>query len=372
MQRVSVIQMGNKKIGILTWHQYDNFGSRLQAAALAEAVSELGYDVKIINYRKINDYSKCGKIIRRSIGTVMDLFPYSFMPTKRYSYLRFQEKYIPETKIVNRNELRDLASTFDAILFGSDQIWAPNVLDTVYLGDFIEGNMVKKVSYAASIGLNEIPKHLVPQYVELLSDFSTISVRESTGKNILSQIGINNVEVVLDPTLLLDQSQYLKMAKPMKKFPKDYIFCYLLSSQGYYKDTILKYANRNKLTVFGVSNNPKDNEWMNVLEGVGPSEFLWLVKNAAFIFTDSYHGTIFSLIFHKNFFTFERFSEDDPINQNSRIYQLDKLFGISTRFINKSNNEELENFSKIDYSMFDEIHETERNKSFTYLKKALG
>ena len=364
--------MDNKKIGILTWHQYNNFGSRLQAAALAEAVSNLGYYVKIINYRKEKNCNKCGKMLRQSIGAVMDLLPYTFMPEKRYSYLRFQEKYLPETRIVKKNELRDLASTFDIILFGSDQIWAPNVLDTVYMGDFIDGNTVKKVSYAASIGLNEIPKHLVPKYVELLSDFSSISVRESTGKSILSQIGIKNVEVVLDPTLLLNRNRYLKMAKTMNKFPRDYIFCYLLSSQKYYKDTILKYANEKKMTVFGVSDNQGDAEWMNILEGVGPREFLWLINNAAVVFTDSYHGTIFSLVFHKDFYTFERFSEDDPINQNSRIYQLDNLFGISKRFIKKSNNEELDNFSKIDYSLFDVIHDSERKKSFEYLKKALG
>lgn len=357
------------RVGIITWHHYHNFGSALQAYALSKACSEFSDNVKIIDYQKNKKAKNRALTLRCIIGKILDYMPYNFLPEKRYSYLRFHRYFFNLTNRVSREELNGISKEFDAIICGSDQIWAPNVLDTSYMLDFVDEKGIKKISYAASIGLPEIPDSLLNTYKTCLSQLDAISVREEAGQKLLEENFNIASEVVLDPTLLLDRKEYEIIELKLRNFPQKYVFCYFLNKNHEYRKAVEKYAKENNLKVVGVSAKEEDSEWIELLKKIGPREFLWLVHNASAVFTDSYHGIIFSLIYNKVFFAFERFSEDDPINQNSRIYQLDKWFGIEKRFL--KNGKTTKDCSEIDYDRIGEKIERAKEISKSFLRRAI-
>jgi len=361
----------NKKIGVITWHYYGNFGSMLQAYSLCETLKNFG-DVKIINYKnpkKVRLENGISRFLKFLMANTIGLFIKRF----RYRFLCFEIQYFAETKLLStKTQLENEARRFDCIICGSDQIWAPNVFNPIYMLNFTDSATVKKVSYAASIGLNDIPDNLVCEYSHLLSDFVAISVRENEGAELLKRkCNIKNVSVVLDPTLLICKESYRKIEKKVKvlnEHTNEYIFCYFLNSNHNYEARVKEYASRNGLKLVGWSANYNDKSWLGDYHWIGPCEFLWLVDHAKTVITDSYHGTIFSLIFGKNFFTFERFKQDDPINQNSRLNQLNIFFNIKNRII-ASDSSLMD--SKFDYCKFEKDLAKLRNESIDYLRKAV-
>lgn len=353
-----------KKVGILTWHYYPNFGSALQAYALQEALHSIGCHEKVIDYRSIK-YGKILKFkidVKYALGKIFHKFFY-------VPFLAFQKDYMSLSLLTqNEKNLRKEVERLDAVVCGSDQIWAPNVFNPVYMANFVDGKTVCKISYAASIGLNYIPNKLVSQYKYLLSDFKAISVREEKGKDLLfKKCGIT-AKVVLDPTLLLTASEYRKMEKNVLVNGK-FIFCYFLKADNDYQRTVLNSVETNKYKIVGCSAKKSDVSWMNIQENIGPCEFLWLIDHAEAVFTDSYHGTIFSLLFHKEFWTFERFKPDDEICQNSRIQQLDYNFGIGGRIIQSDSS--IQQCPAYSFDEFEVKLKILRKDSLDFLKEAL-
>ncbi len=368
------------KIGILTWHYYLNFGSALQSYALRQTIKNCKgkkAKVRIINYRSARHgkpnafrnncrlvvsylFSKKGKFLGRRIT---------------YPFLRFHNDYLNLGKsFTSKEKLKKVAKKFDAIICGSDQIWAPSVFDPVYFLDFVPKN-VKKISYAASIGLNYIKEELKTSYHDLLSDFSAVSVREEKGRELLDKECKISSTVVADPTLMLDVLDWKKIQrKPTDldfDFEKPFIFCYFLNSQNNYQKSVIDYAKRNGLQIIGYSLKTDDATYMyDVTKYIGPREFLWLISKAHTVVTDSYHATIFSTLYEKRFITYERFSENDPVNQNSRIYQLVDYFSIGDRIVSgdvKSFDVPPLNYQKVQ----DKLKEL-REKSLSFLFDALG
>lgn len=359
--------MQTNKVAILTWHYYQNFGSALQCFALQTTLENLGLDVKVINYRN----PKFG-----SIDIPKENFCYVFASilqhiSKRFKLanLTFRKKYIRETRLVKTpEEICGLSKCFETVIFGSDQIWAPNLLNPVYLGEYVDKD-VRKVSYAASVGLNDIPDNLVPKYKQALNEFYAISIREREGQELLrTRCGIDST-VVLDPTLLVDVKVYEKIQRKVSGIRKPYVFCYFLNKEHKYKEKVEHYAREHNLQIIGVSDKVEDGEWMVRLTGLGADHFLWLINNAETIMTDSYHGSIFSLLFHKNLWIFQRFAEDNPICQNSRIRQLHINFNLGHRIITTTS--QIDDSVSIDYNYFESQLNTLRVLSLDFLSNAL-
>lgn len=360
-----------RKFGILTWHYYANFGSALQAYALQSAVESLGFEAKIINYQNPRFHVDPRKEQLCSvIGSVFRHIPLAAAQRFAYPFQVFRAKYLHQTaRVTDGNAIPELLSGFDGVICGSDQIWAPNVFNPVYFLENISRNQLRKVSYAASIGLNEIPAELQQRYRELLREFNAVSVREKRGKELLKQVCNVDATVVLDPTLLLDAEHYRGISSPVCGIPPKFIFCYFLKKDHQYRARVEAYARTRGLRVIGVSENAQDGQWMQLLQHMGPREFLWLIDNSQAVFTDSYHGTIFSMLLHKDFYTFERFSSKDPICQNSRIYQLDDWFGIGERILGVD--DVPEKCTQLDYEAVDGRLREARAFSFSYLSEAL-
>lgn len=365
-----------RKIGILTWHYYLNFGSALQAYALKKAIEKLGHRVAIINYRnpKHGEQLYWKDKARVVVSKVLGRKGYLFGRQITYPFLRFHSDYLKLGQSSTKQKwLKQQVKKYDAVVCGSDQIWAPNVVEPTYLLDVVPDDVVK-ISYAASIGLDDIPEEKIDIYTRFLKRFSHVSVREERGKELLeTKCGISS-EVVLDPTLLLPIETWRRLERKPTELGLDleqpFLFCYFLKADNKYKDAVVRYAKSKEYNIVGYSLKKKDHEWMFDVTGkIGPREFLWLIHHAKAVATDSYHGTIFSLLNHQNFFTFRRFSPEDPICQNSRIEQLDRYFSIKKHIVNS--NSVLSN-NVMDYEKFESKLTHLRKKATMFLKNSLG
>lgn len=359
----------SSKIGIITWHHYGNFGSALQAYALQTTLSRIGYLPRIINYRGAN-YHKIDYVKDR-VKSALNCISHHISGVKYYPFIEFQNKYFHQSAVVwDNGRFKKVCRDMECVICGSDQIWAPNVFNPIYFANFIADKEVKKISYAASIGLKYIPEKLIPEYRELLKEFHAVGIREEVGKNLLSEKCGIEATVVIDPTLLLNVSEYSELERePRQKIPEKYIFCYFLNENNLYEKTVKRIAGNSNYEIIGISRTEDNYRWITRVEEIGPSEFLWLIHNAQIVITDSFHGTIFSLLYHKEFYVFERFLEDDPINQNERIFQLDSMFDIRNRIL-RPDTVELTN-DMIDFDKFEERLKREREASVGFLKEAL-
>ena len=360
-----------KKTGVLTWHYFHNFGSALQAYALQSTLEKLGCRTTIVNYRssKYGNYSASKDAIRMVLNRTIGAIDGKWRARFQYPFLSFRKKYFHETGILReKNHIENCVKKLDLLVCGSDQIWAPNVFDSVYMADF-SAPKTRKISYGASIGLNDIHQELVPKYKQLLEQFHAVSVREERGKSLLKDKCGIDATVVLDPTLLLSVSEYQKMEQPVKCVNGPYVFCYFLNGDHVYREQVQTYAEKNGLQIYGVSANKADGKWMSILEKLSPASFLWMIANAHTVVTDSYHGTIFSLLYHKKFYVFERFDRQDPVCQNSRIDQLNRWFGIDQCIVPRGS--ALMADQQISYEHFEDALCQARKISLDYLTEAI-
>jgi hypothetical protein len=311
------------KIAGITWHGVDNFGSMLQAYALQKTIEKIGVKHTYISYTKKANVKYVLYYYYRYLRSMIP-----WLTERKDLFSRFHRKNIKATfRLFTQNTIHTTDEKYDGFICGSDQIWAPNVLDPTYMLDFVT-DKTKKIAYAASIGLNDIPQELILTYKSNLSSFSAISVREEKGQTLLAEKCSVESQVVVDPTMLLKTEEWEKLEKQIH-IDSSYVFCYFLSESNDYlsRNDIADSIGKSK--VYGVTTQKKPNPLMiNITEQVGPAEFLWLVDHAERVITDSFHGAVFSVIFNKKFTLCSRFDPKDPVCQNSRIEQLCKMLNI--------------------------------------------
>lgn len=360
-------------VGIITFHRAINYGALLQAYALHKVLNDLGVENCIVDYRcqhiekeyhLLTDYKYCKSIKSKIVRTLN-------LPTiiaKRRKFHKFIDSYIKlnSKKALNREDLLEnwRCTGCDIIITGSDQVWHNGVtnFDKTYFLDFLSKPEQKK-SYAASFGFNEIPAEYLPEYKNLLSGFSHISVREKAGAEIIKKLFDKDVPVVLDPTLLISKDQWKKLASGNVKIT-NYILVFCIVAT----DSILSFAEdlKNRTGCSIVIVNDKTTTSLNAIRGlgIGPLDFLDLFIHATYIVTNSYHGTAFSINLNKNLFVeLQSYAN----NTNTRIQQLLDLFGLNQRVINKNSN--AINLDPIQYKNVNDILQKERQYSLSYLEE---
>lgn len=359
----------NAKIGIITWHYFFNVGSNFQAYALQHTLESLGRDVRIINYRRghVSIARRIKGYIRYSLCNI-----YSFLPEFGKTYLgfeKFQKDYMHLTPLTNKKDIAKYNQFFDVFICGSDQVWAPNVLDDVFLLSFVKKDK-RKVSYAASIGLPSIPESKKSVYRQYLPRFDAVSVRERQGAELLKKEFQIDAEVVLDPTLLMKPEDWRKMTSQKRIVRDNYIYCYFRGKQSWQIEYVKEIARQTGKKIVISSLLKIDKKEADVLiPSVHPMQFLSLIHDADLVFTDSFHGMAFSLIFHKSFYVFYRFTDNDPVNQNSRIDNLKTITGLQDRIITDKN--AVLSQKPIDYDDVDRRLDEERKKTLCFLEKAI-
>lgn len=363
-----------KKIGIITVYKNINYGSKLQSFALQKTIKTLGYFPENIDFYKKENESNYWSGKKKLIKGPADLFTLLlrkiFDGSKRKKRVEIFNDFLEKNIIYNEYKKENFnEQEFYKFICGSDQIWAPNQFNSDFFLGFVKDKN-KKIAYAPSIGLPVIPMELQKEYKELIKNIEAISIREEDGAKIVENLTERKVQVVLDPTLLLDRYEWKNALQlEEKKIKEKYILCYFLGENKEQRLYIKQLSKKLNLKVIYLPfakvdfycDGPKEYE-------VGPKEFLELIKDAELICTDSYHGTIFSINFNRNFLSFLRFKSTDELCQNSRVENFLKRVKLQERIVRNFKNF---NYSDIDWSSVNEILDRERKKSLEFLKEAL-
>ena len=301
------------KVGILTFHDAHNYGAVLQAYALKKYIKQLGYDVNVINYHH---------------KTIPDGFP------RENNELRWEKfnKFIKEltngeqTVYTCEEDLEKL--DIDFWICGSDQIWNTEITRGFNKGFFLDFETNgKKISYAVSMGIPELPKEQEEDFKNSINKLDFISVREETLKQYAERFTEKEVTKTLDPTLLLESNDYDDLLLENKY--GDYVLIYALGPDERLTKIAKKIAEEKKVKIVELNDKEKENYFCEQVSNAGPMEFLTLIKNAKAIITNSFHGTIFSIIFGKEFYTITR------LNRNSRMENILDIVGMRDRLIDK-------------------------------------
>lgn len=350
-----------KKIGILTINDDNNYGNRLQNYAVQEVLKKYGYIVHTIN----NQLNVVGiNVIIKKIKIMIKKFFPSKLRKRSINFMKFN-RFIKYSNIfIDRNHISNkLNEQYDYFFVGSDQVWNPNFPRISDIDFLTFADDYKKNSLAASFGVEKIPNDVKGYYKEKLKKFNYISVREDAGKKIVKElINRDDVEVLIDPTMMLSVEEWNKVLKKPKNVICDkYILNYFLGNVSHeIMDEIKRIANENNCQIINILD---ENDPFYVS---GPSEFLWLEKNAFLICTDSFHSSVFALLYNKPFIVFER--KDKEQDMSSRIETLISKFALKNRrFTGHITKENLEH----DYTLAYDILSKEREKSNYFIRKVL-
>lgn len=345
------------KVGIIThYYKSQNYGGNLQAYALVKVIEGIGdFDVEQICYDTTPLVSKKGKItLKKLIRLPKKLL--SAITNKKSrkqlilkdseyakdfeqrecAFLAFNSQKIKHSQTVyNKFNIDQANGKYDFYITGSDQVWNPKAVHPAYLLDFVKG--AKKLSYAASMACDVLTEKQKKMFKESLKDFSGISVREQKAVEHLQPLTDKCVRCDLDPTLLLKREDWDKVISDDQPTEK-YMFCYFLGQDLRPRLLASEYAKKNDLKIVtlpfmqGHFRDCDKDFGDQKLFDVDPLKFVWLIKSATVVFTDSFHAMVFSNLYKKDYVIFAR-GKDDMMN--SRIYQLIDLFGGERKFINQ-------------------------------------
>ena len=377
-----------KKIALLTWITYENYGTFLQWYAICSVLKNLGYAVDSIQYfpretansqivpnKKTSFLTYCAKYCFQEIfHTNVRPLSYEQQRERHAQFECFRNKHFSLTKpCYTSSQLFTLNDDYDYFVCGSDQIWSPLCFDSHYFLDFVWDDK-KKIAYAPSIGTDDINNPFIREKIaSLIRRFEYVSIRENAGKRIINELTGQDASVVLDPTLLIDSTEWDTVEDKAYRVPPKYILCYFLGHNEKYWEDVQQLSKQEKLPLVIIPVFKKDfSRSQNVPNNVGPAQFLSLVKNASFVCTDSYHGSIFSLLYKKPFAVFSRFKTKDIRNQNSRIDTFCENFNLNNRRISKRNSLKEVFSNQIDWNKINITLTELRLKSINYLQSAFG
>lgn len=378
-----------KKIGIMTLYKNNiNYGGMLQSYALQRAVQKLvgesgeciqiSYTIsptpikeKLKHSLQYRSFAENAKMVCNRLKAFFNKRKKTLDSTARINAFRQFEAIIPHTeKIYRYNTVEDCAEMFTHLITGSDQVWNGGIdLDAFCLG-FAKRD-TKRISYAASSASTKFGKWQDEIFKKNLPEFTAISVREKSVIPYFEQMSGKKVSVVLDPVFLLSAADWHEIVQePYIKTP--YIFCYLLGSNKEQHERAIKIAKENscKLVTIPYLNgyNQLDDNFGDIqISAASPQEFLGLIENAAGVVTDSFHATAFSVIFNRPFWTLSRFKNQGKTNNNHRVTDILEQSGLLNRYENSSNK-----LSTPDYSNANKILKVQADKSYEFLKAALG
>lgn len=377
------------KIGIITCFDLKNlnYGNRLQAYALNYYLNKVfdgSIEAETLYFQEFKDFKRTKKEplfnrIQRKINR---------------DYLHRNEKKIPDllrNRLNNFNdfskrniqlvdhplakeELKDLE--YDTYVVGSDVVWYQwnYGIRPIKLLDFQTNKKFKKIAYAASFGNDYIPRENISELRRCFSTFSNISVREKSSVEIMKSLGRSDAEYVMDPTMLLTPEEWEKIEQPMGELKhKEFIFVYLLSSEERDRNEIKRIACNANLPIVTI---PYASGKLNLSDATfgdykvidcSPETWLWLIHNAAFVITDSFHGTVFSTKFHSNFIVTMR---KEKFEMNNRMRDFLKTIRQEDKFVDLSCIDDFEGM-RWDFKEIDNVVNQRIDFSKEFLKRSL-
>ena len=343
-----------KKIGIITFHDTDNYGAVLQAYALKTSIEKYE-ECHVINY--YNKYFH--KDVKRGLGQkIKNSFFARKYKKKKEGFRKFREKYLTyNNPWIMEKDLYELNDLYDLFIAGSDQVWnitCSGGSDAFFL-PFVTDNK-KKASYAASFGTN-IP-YLDEKYIEYIKKFNFISVREKSGERFLKKRGIDCIKVI-DPVFLIPKEQWYMFTK---KSEQKYILVYEVVNGKNMRIFAKNLSESVGLPVHFITSSNRPQFGVKTIRDAEPWKWLSEIRNAQYVITNSFHGLAFSMIFNIQFYV-ELLQNSDT---NARMIELMETMQVSGRLISDTKNK------AIDFSMINQLIVNERRKADKYLRNIIG
>ena len=372
------------KIGILSLvYQNWNFGGLLQGYALEKVVQRIcPTSAQIRVSRTMIDRSIKGMVAsvmksNRFFAEITNFLGHIKDPRNLKNFRNFQNQYIDLESFCNPVNAKKLNEGYDCFITGSDQVWNPQkmgVQAVEMFGLLFAERKKKKIAYAASIGAEQLVPLYEKLFKKILDNMDHISVREESAKAALQPMTRKEIHVVLDPVMLLTAEEWEKVAK-VPETDEPYVFCYFLGEpKNRHNEQFKAIANilgRKVRCISGEQNLYVREQDMEILDA-GPREFIGNIYGAETVFVNSFHGTVFSIVFHKNFWVFCRDKQSVYNSANSRIIDLLRMFGLENRIINDGDIPSFEKLQQpIDYQKVDAILEKKQSESLAWLTNAI-
>lgn len=379
-----------KKIGLCVCQETRNYGSQLQVLATEVAVEKLGYEYEIIRYKKKYDLRFIikslprlfdpllmkGKISAYILNKKIKKYPELYEKCKERNKIfdRFAERYFTKLSPIfyGYDALKDAAKDYETFLVGSDQLWLPSGLATGFYNLQFVPEDKRKIAYATSFGVSKIPMYQRNKTAKFLKRFHYLSSREKSGTNIIKQLTERDVPVVVDPTLLLTPEDWREIIPFRRIVEEKYIFCYFLGNNYEHRKAAkeLQRMTNLKIVTLPLLDNfvQEDLKFADIcLFDAASDDFVNLIRGAEYVLTDSFHGSVFSILNEKLFCTFDRFN-DGTGSRNSRIDSLCQQLNLESR---RYDGDIFRVKTQIDYDKVNQLREERRQESLQYLKTAL-
>lgn len=359
-------------VGIITFHRATNYGAVLQTYALQQTLYEIGVENEIIDYRCEhieNHYSpKPSVSIKHPKRFIMELMEMSQKSRIRNVFSNFLENNIRLSKPLIKEELATYSEKYSTVICGSDQVWNPISTnnDYSYFLDFVSGDK-NKISYAASLGIYDWDIGVLKRVENNLESFNAVSVREPESIDLIKKVYRGEIHIDVDPTILIDKTKWNKMADKSNMNLKDFLFVYVMQPSDELYEMANQLAEMNGLKILSFSSTEKKCAIGENVKGSSVYDFLWMIKNAKYVVTNSFHGLLFSIFFEKEFFWNY---QTGKTMSNSRFDMLSENYGIGCRRYRE--NWEYSDYKKIDFVSIKRIMKEQKNESIVFLKNKIG
>lgn len=385
------------KVALCVRYDCNNYGSMLQIFATQQSLKAIGYDYELLRYDKVtispsfvlNSLPRLfnADFVRGKLARIKKAYKkrrhqdvLTGDSIRRRRFAEYRNKYLGPYSPVFKgyDSICDAASKYDAVMVGSDQLWAPAGLESNYYNLLFVPDDITKISYATSFGVSQIPKKQIKKTAAYLKRIEYISVREVSGAKIVKALTGRDVVVAADPTLMLTQEEWCESFPPKELFAEKYIFAYFLGDNQEHRGLVNELG---RLTGYKIICCPHLDSFIEADCGFGdvqrydtdPEDFLNLIRGAEYICTDSFHGSIFSILNHKRFVTFNRFKSTDKLSKNSRIDSLFEKLGIEDRRNRSTTAKDLldQLNAPIDFTEVEDRLEEIREETKKFLRNAL-
>lgn len=366
-----------KKIGIVTYHNSHNYGSVLQAYALARFMQKMDLDTKIIDFRHPKSIAMYESVwwskertIWSNFSNILRHILFKKDRERERLFNVFIDNKLPLTQRYNKKE--EIEEDFDYLVCGSDQIWNPHahgMNDSIYYLNFGKPNTIK-FSYSASSGGEEFAKGCEKEIFLYLSDLKRIGVRERNMQEYIDKKFHLKSYLNPDPTALLEKDDWNELEEPINNPPTNYLLIYSLQNMH---NTVLfakEIGEKYNLPVIHINpnRNRKGNKTVKgvrSLNNVSPGQFLWLFHHASFIVTNTFHGNMFSIIYRKPFVCYAKESNDE------RICTLHHIIGMDASRRTMDINALDESFLKLDYTPIEGNIQKFKDEGIAYIKMCI-
>ena len=380
----------SRMIGLcLAFRTATNYGAILQAYATQQVIEGYGFRTEIIDYTPGKEkraircpeyYLSCvlKRIREMAYKNLAEALDETHTRNKEERKKQADQFRLSRLKgiihIEGYDSLAEHSKLYKAVIVGSDQLWPPNAAFTYFRTLRFVPKGVRRISYATSMGVSSYPWYVKRQAARFLEEIDCLSIREEQGRRIIKDTCGREAKVVLDPTYLITREKWETLIPPAKETEDGYVLLYFLGDNPEMKRIAKKYASEKGLrTVSIMSNesNADDSPYADeILTGKGPEQFLNLIRNAACVFTDSFHGFAFSVINEKQVYVTYRVRKGTQ-SRNSRIDNIVEKFGLEDRLIKDPASLDELNDSDIDYVAVHEKLLALRQDSLSFLESAL-